>query len=303
MIVLLYNVAASCFLCYAHAIITNILQQPLGVEANHAKAVSYIRSAASQSCNLVVLPEYHLTSWVPEDPAFGDRCAEYQKYVDAYCALAKELHINIVPGTIVEKHGDQLLNVAYFISHDGEILGRYQKKNLWHPERPHLTSSRHEPHVAFDTPLGKVGLLICWDLAFPEAFRELIAGGAKTIIIPTYWTLADCTDAGLAYNPQSEGLFLETMLVSRCYENTCMVVFANVAGPVGDPGTFAGLSQVAVPFQGALGKMGAEEGISVVDVDMEMLEEAERNYKVRADMKSEDWHYEYSLRKDKKAAV
>jgi predicted amidohydrolase len=275
------------------------------VEANHTKAISYIRSAASQGCDLVVLPEYHLTSWVPDDPSFTIHCGQYKKYVDAYCALAKELHINIVPGTIVEKQGDQLLNVAYFISHDGVVLGRYQKKNLWHPERPHLMSSAHEPHVAFDTPLGKVGMLICWDLAFPEAFRELITGGAKIIIIPTFWTLADCTPAALSYNPLSEALFLESTLVSRCYENTCMVVFANVGGPVGeaDKGSFAGLSQVAVPFQGALGKLGPEEGMSVVDVDMQILDEAEENYKVRADMGSAGWHYEYSLRKDTNATA
>lgn len=146
-------------------------------------------------------------------------------------------------------------------------------------------------------------MLICWDLAFPEAFRELIAGGAKIIIVPTWWTLADCSDKALAYNPRSEALFLESTLVARCYENTCMVVFANVGAPVGDDskGSFCGLSQVAVPFQGALGKLGPEEGMSVVEVDMDILEEAERNYKVRADMGVEGWHYDYTLRKDTKA--
>jgi predicted amidohydrolase len=202
-----------------------------------------------------------------------------------------------VPGTIVEKHDDVLTNVASFISHDGTILSQYQKKNLWHPERPHLTSSLHDPHEAFDTPLGKVGMLICWDLAFPEAFRELIAAGAKMIIIPTFWNLSDCNEAGLRHNPRAEALFLESTLVARCFENTCMVVFANAGGPVGKStkGTYAGLSQVAVPFKGALGKMGAEEGMSVVDVDMQILEDAEDNYKVRADIGKEGWHYEYSL--------
>lgn len=82
-----------------------------------------------------------------------------------------------------------------------------------------------------------------------------------------------------------------------------MVVFANVGGPVGEgkKGSWAGLSQVAVPFQGALGKLGPEEGMSIVDVDMEILEEAEHNYKVRADMGSDGWHYDYSLRRDTKA--
>jgi predicted amidohydrolase len=140
-------------------------------------------------------------------------------------------------------------------------------------------------------------MLICWDLAFPEAFRELVAGGAKMIIIPTFWNLSDCTEKGLAHNARSEALFLESTLVSRCFENTCMVVFANAGGPKGKitKGSYAGLSQVAVPFKGALGKMGDEEGMSVVEFDMQILEDAEENYKVREDMGREGWHYDYSL--------
>ena len=83
-----------------------------------------------------MLPEYHLTNWVPEDPKFAECCAEWEIYLEKYKALAKELGICIVPGTIVERHsdreeGDRLLNVAYFIDGKGEVLGRYQKKNLW----------------------------------------------------------------------------------------------------------------------------------------------------------------------------
>ncbi|KAH6679484.1 carbon-nitrogen hydrolase [Halenospora varia] len=280
--------------------VIQLCPKPLAVESNHEKAIGFIRDAAALSCDLAVLPEYHLTNWLPDDPNFIPLCAEYQKYLDSYRSLAKKLKINIVPGTIVEKHGDELRNVAYFISSTGEILGQYQKKNLWHPERPHLTSSLHEPHQAFDTPLGKVGMLICWDLAFPEAFRELIAGGAKMIIIPTFWNLSDCNEAGLKHNPMAEALFLESTLVSRCFENTCMIVFANAGGPKGKitKGSYAGLSQVAVPFKGALGKLGDEEGMSVVEVDMEILEQAEDNYKVRADMGREGWHYEYTLTRE-----
>jgi hypothetical protein len=120
-----------------------IFSQPLALEANHAKAISFLRDAALQGCHLAVLPEYHLTNWLPEDPGFILLCAQYQKYLDSYCSLAKELNMCIVPGTIVEKHDDDLLNIAYFISNDGLILGQYQKKNLWHPERPHLTSKHN----------------------------------------------------------------------------------------------------------------------------------------------------------------
>lgn len=197
------------------------------LESNYQKAAAQIRAAAAQGCHLAVLPEYHLLNWLPHDAKYKESCRQWKTYLENYQALAKECNINIVPGTIIElldegTPEERLLNVAYFISNTGEILGRYQKKNLWGDiERDHLESSTHDPHVAFDTPLGKVGLLICWDLAFPEAFRELISQGAKLIIVPTFWTLSDCSKEGLAINPTSEALFLDSILVSRCFENTC----------------------------------------------------------------------------------
>src|SRR5271168_4978517 len=111
------------------------------IEANHAKACDFIRKAASQGCHIAVLLEYHLTSWVPDNPKFPHLCRQSPKYLDSYCSLAKECNICIVPGTIVEEKDTNLINVAYFISNDGSILSSYQKKNLWHPERPHLSSS------------------------------------------------------------------------------------------------------------------------------------------------------------------
>lgn len=76
------------------------------------------------------------------------------------------------------------------------------------------------------------------------------------------------------------------------------VVFANAGGPPGRG--YAGLSQVAVPFAGALTRLGScAEGMTVVDVDMQVLEDAEENYKVRSDLASENWHYEYRHSKAK----
>lgn len=112
--------------------------------------------------------------------------------------------------------------------------------------------------------------------------------------MPTFWTRADCNEDGRRFNADSEDVFLQSILVSRTFENTCAVVFANAGGPV-DQGEWCGLSQVAVPFVGSLGRLGREEGMSVVELDMRVLEVAEENYKVRADMGREGWHYSYSL--------
>lgn len=279
--------------------VIQLYPKPLSPAENHAKAAQFIRSAALQGASLAVLPEYHLTNWRPKDPNFLSACEDWELYLQKYQALAKELNINIVPGTIVEFHrasgpntSDQLLNVAYFISSTGAILGKYVKKNLWGPEREHLTGSGRDVHEVFDTPVGKVGLLICWDLAFPEAFRELIARGAKMVIVPTFWTLNDCSKEGLGLNPVAEAVFLDSVLTARAFENTCAIVFANAGGPPGRG--YAGLSQVVVPFVGPLTRMGScGEGMSVVDIDLQVLEDAEANYQVRSDLARDDWHYDY----------
>lgn len=117
------------------------------------------------------------------------------------------------------------------------------------------------------------------------------------IIIPTFWTHADCSQYGLDQNPMSEKLFLESTLTARAFENTCAVVFVNAGATPGDLElNYAGLSRVAVPFVGALGDETKDthvEGMSVVNVDMNHVEEAEKNYKIRQDIGGKDWRYTY----------
>lgn len=264
-----------------------------------------------------MLPEYHLTSWAPNDPKFASIAETAYQYVSRYQKLAQELKINIVPGTIVttptapesQNNGvsdskPTLLNIAPFISYTGELLGSYTKANLWHPERPHLTSgphsqahvpssSRSPPHTVIETPFGPVGLLICWDLGFPEAFRSLIVQGARIIIIPTFWTAFDMSEEGRAYNQDAELLFLKSALVTRAFENTCCVIFVNAGGPSEEG--YAGLSQVAMPIMGTLkGSFeDGREGMSIVEVDLSILDVAEKNYKIREDLRKSDWHYGY----------
>ncbi|TFB00811.1 Omega-amidase NIT2 [Trichoderma ghanense] len=285
--------------------------KPLCVPENFDRAASEIRSAAAQGSHLVVLPEYHLTSWVPEDPTFAEACAASAKYLRRYQELARELNIHIVPGTIVEpvttqlsdpattslaeedvKTGDQIVelhNKTYFIAATtGEILGTYHKKNLWHVERGVLTADKKSPHRAFDVPLPgsshvvRVGMLICWDLAFPEALRQLATDGAKVVIIPAYWHIKKVNPRLLALNSDSEAVFLDSVTVARAYENTCAVAFCNAWGH----------SQTAMPVLGSLGRLGAEEeGCLINEIDLDALEVAESHYKLREDIRSQEWHY------------
>jgi predicted amidohydrolase len=192
--------------------------------------------------------------------------------------------------------------MAYWITATtGTLLASYQKKNLWHTERPHLTAGlSHTPHRAFDTPLTwgpdkgnrpiRAGMLICWDLAFPEAFRALLNDGAELVVVPSFWVCdgSDLDEARTKMNPDCEGLFLDSVLVARAFENECVVVYCNAPGR----------SQVVVPVLGSVGGPGMgvnEEGMRVVEVDFEAVDVLERQYKVKSDIKGEGWHYGYSL--------
>ncbi|KAK4238007.1 putative chaperone binding protein [Achaetomium macrosporum] len=287
----------------------------VAVEDNFKRAEAFIRQAASEGAHLAVLPEYHLTSWCPDHPDFISACAESATYLPRYQALARELNINIVAGTICEVHpappsqdknkndDKEIRNMAHWISPTGAVIASYQKLNLWHPERPHLTAgvSQTTPHKAFDTPLTwgpeennrpiRAGMLICWDVAFPEAFRALVADGAELIVVPSFWLVdgSDLDEERKGMNPDCESLFLNNVMVARAFESESVVVFCNKGG----------LSQVVVPV---LGRLGGEEGLGgvneevmkVVEVDFRGVQVLEREYKIRADMMGERWHYSYA---------
>jgi predicted amidohydrolase len=126
----------------------------------------------------------------------------------------------VVAGTIVESatgaKDEPRYNTCLYVSRKGKVLARYRKKNLWHPEKEFLTASEDD-HLAFETEHFKCGLLIwlvssapliaahittSWDMAWPEAFRELMQQGAEVIIIPTYWLATDITDVGMKHDPK-----------------------------------------------------------------------------------------------------
>lgn len=112
-----------------------------------------------------------------------------------------------------------------------------------------------------------------------------MADGADLIIIPSYWYLSDMSSEGRALNPDSERLFLDSVVVGRAFENTCAVVLCNTGG----------FSQVALPITGALGEKALLpdcESMRVVEVDFGILRLAESNYQIRADMRSRGWKYE-----------
>lgn len=107
--------------------------------------------------------------------------------VNRFCDLAKKYQMDVVPGTLIERDpkDGHVYNTAYYIDRSGKILLSYRKVHLWHPERTYLKNGEAGFGTAKNRFGIEVGLCVCWDIAFPEVFKELaLKKGAQLIIAP-----------------------------------------------------------------------------------------------------------------------
>lgn len=103
---------------------------------------------------------------------------------DAFAALAKELGIWLVPGSMYEAVGDKVYNTASVLDPSGGVVGRYRKMFPFNPYEPGVEAG--EEPLIFDIPhVGRFGLSICYDMWFPEHTRWLVSHGVEVILHPT----------------------------------------------------------------------------------------------------------------------
>ncbi|SEB03203.1 nitrilase family protein [Paraburkholderia sartisoli] len=154
---------------------------------NVARAIARIETAASNGASLIVLPELASSGYVfaDRDEAFAlaDALPDGAT-AQTFNALARRLNVHIVTG-IAERAGERLYNSALFTGPDGHI-GVYRKLHLWDNEKRFFEPGDLGVPV-FDTPLGRIGVAICYDAWFPETFRLAAMQGADLVCVPTNW--------------------------------------------------------------------------------------------------------------------
>ena len=156
------------------------------VEHNRDEAVAWTRRAAQQGAQLVVLPELASSGYVFNDDAEAARTAESADdgpVVSALREVCVELGCHVVVG-LNERDGERRHNSAVLIGRDG-TLAAYRKLHLYYNEQSWFVPGEALPLV--ETPIGRIGFVICFDLWFPEAARALALAGAEIIAVPTNW--------------------------------------------------------------------------------------------------------------------
>lgn len=258
-------------------------------EGNMEKAEVYIKQASDLGVDIIVFPEIFLTGPIGNRDDYADTEGKFREH---FRKLAAEYKIDIVPGSILEKGINGRCNITYYIDNRGKILAKYRKANLWLPERKYITPGNGIS--VFNTRYGKMGLVICWDLIFPEIFRKMVKQGVKCVICPSYWLREDGGYL-LKYNKNSEADLVDAVCQSRAFENGIALMYCNAAGKqdvykgnkIIKTKVLLGHSQVTLPGIGTVKKLdNNREGMLVQEIDTRVLEDAEKTYKIRKDLKN-----------------
>lgn len=258
-----------------------ILHEP---QKNIKKAEKFIKEASRKKTDIIIFPENFLTGPIQKRT---NLILKEKKYSQIFQVLAKEYKIDLVLGSIIEKHKTGNYNVSNYIDAKGKIKSSYKKINLWHTEKNQLTAG-NEIKV-FNTKYGKIGIIICWDLAFPEILRRMVKKGVKIIFCPSYWLTTDSGKIGLKYSKNAEANFVDSLVKARAIENEIIFVYCNSAGKLLHKQKnlpLLGHSQIAIPFKGTIKKLEHnKEEMFIQEVNTEILKDAERSYRIRKTLK------------------
>lgn len=224
-------------------------------ERNLEVCVARLEEAATERAALLVLPECAIPGYMfdsaEEALAFAEGIPGPS--TEILERESRRLGMHVVCG-LLERDGDVMHNAAVFVGPDG-LIGVYRKTHL-----PFLGVDRFvvagDELPIFETPLGRVGLEICYDLRFPEVTRTLALRGADLIAHPTNFPLA-------------ARLQTEFITRARAAENRVYLLTANRIGKE-RWGEFCGWSQIVDPYGERLAEAGAdEEALLVADYDVQ----------------------------------
>jgi len=158
------------------------------VAGNRRAGIEAVAAAAAGGARLVVLPELSDTGYVFADRAEADALCDPGPTVEGWVAAAAA-HGVVVAGGFCGRRDGTLTNSAVVVDGTGP-LARYDKVHLWGRE-PELFTPGTAPPPVVDTAVGRVGLLVCYDLEFPEWVRLAADAGADVVAAPVNWPLAE----------------------------------------------------------------------------------------------------------------
>ncbi|MDI1300638.1 MAG: carbon-nitrogen hydrolase family protein [bacterium] len=252
-------------------------------ERNWAETERRLREAAAAGAQLAVLPENFV---VFDATRYHQVATRLPEWLARLGALARALDLWIVAGTLPAAHRPDGVPVpdgrvraaCHVIDSDGEVVARYDKIHLFDVEVNDAQGSYHESAtfepgsdpVCVDTPVGRLGLTVCYDLRFPELFRALADQGAELVSVPAAFTQV----TGAAH--------WQVLLRARAIENQFHVIGAAQGGVHSATRITFGHSQIIDPWGRVLAEREADgPGVIVAERDVDEQVSLQKRMPVR----------------------
>ncbi len=242
------------------------------VERNLATAERLIAEASARGAQFVGLPENF--GFLRSE---GERIPLAQTldgpWVRRLAEAARRHQLTLLLGSLPERiEGERkIYNTSVLLGPDGGVIASYRKIHLFDIDLPgmeHLKESKavapgHDVVVA-QAPFGAIGLSICYDLRFPELYRQLSRGGARVLAIPS------------AFTERTGRAHWELLLRARAVENLAYVFAPAQVGQHGKNRASWGHAMIVDPWGEVLAEAAEGEGVAVAEFDFERLEKIRR---------------------------
>jgi predicted amidohydrolase len=242
------------------------------VERNLGTASRLVADAAARGATFVGLPENF--AYLRSE---GQPVPEAQRIDGPWVARmaedARRHHVTMLLGSLPERiDGDtRVFNTSVLLGPEGNVLATYRKIHLFDIDIPgmeHLKESRSvapgADAIVADTPFGRLGLTICYDVRFPELYRRLTAHGARVLAVPSAFTDRTGKD------------HWEVLLRARAIENLAYVFAPAQAGHHGRGRTSHGHAMIVDPWGAILAQVADGEGVAVADLDFDRQDRVRR---------------------------
>lgn len=247
------------------------------VSANLIEVGRLISLAAGAGANLVVLPENFAIMGMKEQDKVEIREEQGSGLIQEFLAEHSSKHkIWLVAGTIplVASVDNKVRSACLLYDDQGRVVARYDKTHLFDVhlvdgDKNYVESETIEAGtevVVIDTPFARIGLAICYDLRFPELFRDMVDKGVELIIIPSAFTAI----TGKAH--------WEILLRARAIENLSFVIAANQGGYHVNGFESYGDSMIIDPWGIILDRLDSGSGYVIAEMDMAYLRSVRKNF-------------------------
>ena len=249
------------------------------VSANLIEAAKQIAAAAKAGAKMVVLPEsFAIMGFQDADQVKVAEEEGHGPIQEFLAEQAKKNKVWLVSGTIPIKSflKNKVYSACLVYNDRGEQVSRYNKVHLFdvHLEITKETYNESETLeagnqvVVVDTPFGKVGIAICYDLRFPELFRQMVLQGAEILVVPSAFTAI----TGKAH--------WEVLLRARAIENLCYVIASAQGGYHVNGRETHGDSMVIDPWGTIINRLPQGSGYILGDIDIENVHKLRKNFPV-----------------------